>query len=55
MKKRQKTYEANKKRIKAHNDLYKKGLVDFPLELNKFSDLSHDEFINSYTGAVGFD
>jgi len=52
MKKKKKTYEANKKSIEAHNDQYKKGLVDFPLELNKFSDMTYKEFVNSYTGAV---
>lgn len=47
---REDNYEENKQRIKKHNILFEKGLVDYPLKLNEFSALTYEEFIQSHTG-----
>ena len=47
---RKSIYESNKQAIEAHNVLFEKGLVDYPLELNEFSYLTDEEFLQSYTG-----
>ena len=49
---RKNIYQSNKEAIEAHNDLFEKNLVDYPLELNEFSDLTYEEFLESYTGAT---
>ena len=48
--KRRSIYEANKEEIEAHNILFKKGLVNYPLELNQFSAMTYEEFVQSHTG-----
>ncbi|KAE8573296.1 digestive cysteine proteinase 1 [Halyomorpha halys] len=42
----------NKKRVEEHNQRYKKGLVSFSMSLNKFSDLTEDEFRSMKTGFI---
>ncbi|RZC40651.1 Inhibitor I29 domain containing protein, partial [Asbolus verrucosus] len=45
---RYRNFEKNLKKINAHNELYRKGLVSYTLAVNQFADLATEE-IASYT------
>lgn len=36
--------------VEAHNKLFESGQALFDMEINKFSDLTDEEFIKQYTG-----
>jgi hypothetical protein len=36
--------------IEDHNKLYNSGKAQFDMEINKFADLTDEEFISKYTG-----
>lgn len=36
--------------VEAHNKLYESGEAQFDMEINKFADLTDEEFISKYTG-----
>lgn len=42
---RMKIFESNLKRVELHNYLYSKGLKQFTMGINEFSDMEHDEFV----------
>lgn len=42
----------NKREIDEHNDEYARGLTTFKMGLNKFSDLSTDEFNSRMYGSI---
>lgn len=42
---RMQNFFKHKNDIDAHNQLYEKGVVSFQMSLNKYSDLSHDDFV----------
>lgn len=49
---RKKIFLANKQMIEEHNEKYKAGEETFEMGLNKYSDLSHDEYMNQLNGII---
>jgi hypothetical protein len=43
----------NQKFVEQHNQQFKGGLIEFNLEVNRFGDMLHSEFIRLYTGYQG--
>lgn len=41
-------FEANVKDIEAHNERYHKGLETFKMGINQFTDMTNEEFKNTY-------
>ncbi|KAH9490666.1 hypothetical protein Btru_045118 [Bulinus truncatus] len=47
---RRKNWETNLMKIEQHNELYAKGLSGFYMGENKYSDMSHSEFVKAMNG-----
>lgn len=49
---RKRIFLASKQMIEEHNEKYKAGEETFEMGLNKYSDLSHDEYMNQLNGVI---
>lgn len=49
---RKKIFLENKQKIEKHNKEHKDGKVSFEMGLNKYSDLSHAEYMSQLNGLV---
>lgn len=47
---RRQIFEDNANRVNLHNADFSAGLVTFDLDINKYSDLTQEEFVRTYTG-----
>lgn len=45
----------HKHKIEEHNQQYENGIVSFRMDLNKYSDMKHDEFVSRMNGVKHID